>query len=367
MEIQLKRKDLIKGLNLGGKLAGKSKVMQIYECVQVTIDSDKLTVKSVSNGNAIKNTVKIDGYTGDKIVFVVSFNDFLSPLQRISSDDIKLEINEKKIDVIYENGKASMPRYRNEEFPLLQNVNGEHTISIPSKTLQNWINVGADFVSKNESQIAMQGIYIYKNSNVIGFCATDSHILANTEIEVEDNCPDFSFIIPNNVFDALKSMLEADEEISFTFDKSRVMFKNSVSSLVTLLLEQRFPNFKSVIPKSEWNVKVDSTQFAEMLDRVSVSLNSGSPLMILKIGNDKIEAHCSDLDFSKDSTEQIKCKSSIEMEIGFNARLLKSIMKHAGNKGNIIMAMTTPERPVLVVNPDENENMRYVIVPMMIR
>src|SRR5690606_35504488 len=98
------------------------------------------------------------------------------------------------------------------------------------------------------------GIFVQLNENGLTFVATDGHRLLRyrrPDLKADGNA--LSFIIPRKAFTLLRAALPADVEPQIEVNASNAYFTYCNLQMVCRLIDERFPDYESVIPVNNPN------------------------------------------------------------------------------------------------------------------
>ena len=140
--------------------------------------------------------------------------------------------------------------------------------------------------------------------------------------------------------------------------------------MTTRLIEGRYPNYDSVIPKdNEIVVTVSKQDFVSALKRVLPMSNTSSELVSVKLSMGVLTLAAVDFDFSKSASEDIECDySGVELAIGFKGSTMLSVAQNIDGE-QIKIALKDPSRAGLFTPAKDGETTAYVslLMPMLIQ
>ena len=248
------------------------------------------------------------------------------------------------------NGKFSMPYENANEYPL-SNIDTTDTkdFIVDSKKVLKAIELTGFATANDELRPVMNGIHFdfFEDGMV---CATsDGHKLARykdkTITSNNENGTTPNFTLPKkpaNILMNILSALEGDVKVSFN-DKA-ISVNNKDFKLTARLLEARYPNYDSVIPKDNpITITADKNSLLNALKRVLPMANDQSNLIELAFKNGCVTISATDIDFSKSAQEIVTCDCETEINIGFKGSTLAEILKNI-NDDNIVIELSSPSR-----------------------
>ena len=134
------------------------------------------------------------------------------------------------------------------------------------------------------------------------------------------------------------------------------------STLVSKLIDGKFPNYIQVIPKNnKKRLEVDLKLFTNSVDRVaSVSLDKKDSVKFI-LTKDKLNLSVNNTN-SGDGNETINVSFDHELNISFNSRYLIDIASQL-NGDKIELYLNETGSPALIKDPSDFDSI-YVVMPM---
>ena len=216
----------------------------------------------------------------------------------------------------------------------------------------------------------MNGVYFDFHTDDLTFVASDGHKLVrlrNLSVKSEERA---SFILPKKPATLLKNLLaKAEGVVRLQFDDNNAYVRCANCEMVCRLIEGRYPNYNSVIPKENpFQVTIDRMFLLNALKRVSVFSNQSSSLIKLHLEDNLLTVSAQDIDFSTSAEERIPCEyDGDELSIGFKATYLIDILGNISST-DVILQLADPSRAglILPLENQENEDLLMLLMPMML-
>ena len=253
------------------------------------------------------------------------------------------------------------------EFPLTDENFNQNEFIIKSKDLLKLLNKCKFSISNDETRHYLSGIFFHQTQSedkiFLTAAATDSHRMSVSKIRL-DNKIDFEpIILPKKTIFQLCSLLEDFEgNVKISNIKSKIKFELNNSTLISKLIDGKFPNYLQVIPKeNQKKLEIDLKSFLNSVDRVaSVSLDKKDGV--------KFNLKANTLDMSVNNTnsgdgkESLSVKFDHELDISFNSRYLIDVASQLD--GDLIeIYLKDTGSPALIRDPADFDSI-YVVMPM---
>jgi DNA polymerase-3 subunit beta len=255
------------------------------------------------------------------------------------------------------------------EFPQRPELNNFKEINISNQALRKLINKTIFACSTDELRPALTGVYFEIGDANFQTVATDGHRLALMKYS-ESKLPqeNINAIISTRALNFAQRSLESDGDSIVKIGDKHALFQMDNTQLYARLIDEVYVEYQNVIPNEiKLEMLVDASQFYSSVKRVSLFSNPITSQVILKIYKDHIDIHAEDVDYGGQANESIPCEFNGEEEfvIGFNARYLQDMLRHADTK-QIIMQLIRPDYAVLFKpqNLPEDEDQLMLLMPI---
>ena len=355
--------------SVSGTIVSKP-VIPILDHFLFDITDKKLTI----TGTDLETTMStsMDVQSEENVRIAVPSKMCIDTLKALPNQPVTFTISLDKnaIELKSEFGRYKLIGQNADDFPKIPESNAENSFNIPSGVLSSSIAQTIFSSGNDELRLSLTGVYVqlYKDNAV--FVATDANRLV--KVERTDVTPgvETSFILPKKALNILKSNLPQDDSTTqVDFNESNAFFSFGDVSLVCRLIDERYPDYRAVIPEENPNkLTINRTDFLNSVKRISIFGNKTTNQINIKITGSELTIHAEDIDLSNEAVERLGCDYSGEdMEIGFNSRLLIEMLQNLSTP-NINIELSLPSRAGIILPSEniENENLLMLLMPMMI-
>ena len=275
-----------------------------------------------------------------------------------------------KLKLVSGNSKFNLLCMPSSNFPLSENDNNQKSFEISSQKLLKLLNKTKISISSDETRHYLNGIYLHKttleNKSFLCGVATDSHRLSSSSIEIDQNIHMESIILPKKTIFQLIFLLEqSNKSIKISNSKSKIKFEMNKSTLISKVIDGRFPDYNKVVPKDNDKIlEVKSSEFKNAIERVTtVSADRKEGLKML-ISKNAVQLSVNNPN-SGDGVENINAKfNSNDLNISFNSSYLTDIISQIDSE-LIVIYLKDPGLPVLI-RDSFDKNSFHVVMPMKI-
>ena len=365
MKLNVNKEDFLKRLNIGGLYANKGKLLAILSCVKIEVKDGILVITSTDSESEIKTYTRTYTCGVDSLAFCVEAKDITNYVKMIKDEIFDIDYDGVgSIEIIHSNGKAKFPTFDASEFPIIEAESEYVEMELDSNVIKSWISIGRNFVGNDEFRPTMNGLYLYGTNEELGCCATDGHTLFTDNLKVENGSL-FKFILNKNAMLSLLSLLDECSIAKFKVGSRFVVVRCGASKLTTRLVEGNYPNFKSVLPKSQpISAIVNKKQLYESINRASIVGSKTSKLIKLSVNASEMIVSSQDIDFSTEGTEHVPCQSNGEIVIGINAIKLLDCL-NAVNSSETTMMFSDSDRAI-TIHDAESDTKLILLMPLLL-
>ena len=346
----------------------KKTLMDILQNIKITAhENGILELVATDLEIGLTSTVSVD--VKEPGTCTVNGRDLYDLISRMPDEMIEISENNDLQIVITNQKKTSKYKLlglQSSDYPQLPVSDFSSSIKLFLQKLNSMINKNYYIVSP-EMKFNLGGALMTVSEDKIEMAATDGHRLAYSYYENNSGISDLlEFIISRKtLLELLK--IGSEGELGFSYDKNNLFFKYKNRILSSRIIDQKFPNYKAVIPeKTTFKTVVNTDDLLQTLRRVLVfkTRNNGvvfkfskNKLILERSTREKGEAH-DELDIEYDGKS---------FDVAFNGNFIIDFLTHIESK-EIQISMNDNESS-FVFEPSHDElgiNFQYVVMPLNI-
>jgi DNA polymerase-3 subunit beta len=158
-----------------------------------------------------------------------------------------------------------------------------------------------------------------------------------------------------------------DSDLIFDMDENNLFFRVQARTLISRVIEGKFPNFEAVIPEDNpHTVLLDREEIADAIRRVSLLSTERSKGIKFSIQKDRIVLFSSNPELGEARDEVGIEYEGAEFDIGFNAQYLLDFLTTV--KSEKVRIELKDENSAILMRTDEDDEIdyKYVLMPMKI-
>jgi DNA polymerase-3 subunit beta len=300
--------------------------------------------------------------------FTVDGKDLYDLISRMPDGLVEIsENNDLQINI---NNEAKTSKYKllglqSTDYPKLPVAEFSSPVSIIMKKLTSMINKSYYIISP-EMKFNLGGALMTINNDRLEMAATDGHRLAYLYYDSEINTQKpIEFIVSRKTL--LELLKICDEgELEFSFDKNNLFFKHKHRILSSRIIDQKFPNYKAVIPeKTTLKTVVKTEELLQVIRRVLIfkTRNNGvkfifssNKLILERTTPEKGEAHDEiEIDYSGNP-----------INVAFNGNFILDFLTHIDSEEIEINMNDSESSFIFKPIGDIETNFIYVVMPLNI-
>lgn len=329
MEFTVSSALLSQQLNAISGVITRNPVVPILENFLFQVDHDQLVVTasdlqvSISAALAVQSSAQVNVCIPARML--------LDTVKNLPEQPIKLEVNPNSytVSIKSDNGQYKLAGESANDFPQLSTLEDGITLDIKVDGLKHILQKTIFATSNDELKPAMSGVYVDFTNAMATFVATDGHRLVRYirhDLVASTQSP---IIIPKKALILLNGLLNTkDTKVGLTFDRNKVQFTMANISMISRLVDERYPDYENVIPKEHTSkLTVNKPALVSALRRAAIYANKATHQVKFIILEDQLTLVAEDLDFSNQAQEQLICSyEGSALEIEFNAKLLLDML-----------------------------------------
>ncbi len=275
---------------------------------------------------------------------------------------------QNKVELRTELGVYDLMGKSADEFPAAPDVDDSRELTITSTVIGALIDNTVFAVSKDELKPALTGVLFQFDAASLTAVATDGHRLVRY-IRTDYSSDDYAgnIIVPRKFLGLLSTFLSETEDIKIGISDKHLIARIDGNMIITRLIDERFPDYESVIPKdNEKRLTVDRESILGAVRRVSIFANKSTNQVAMRLNAEKQILTTEDPEKASKAQEDLTASFTGEdLTIGYNASYLKDILSHI-HSDKIVIDLKTPISAGLFFpeNQEENSDLTMLLMPI---
>ena len=334
MEIKVNRDEFFKAVSRVQSIIEKRSNMPILSTILISSTDSHINLSATDLEISLQQKISADVITQGSIT--ISGRKLFEILKESKSDSIY--IKEKDNDWVYisdDHTKYNLACLSSEEYPVFIEPEGVNTIEMDSLMLSEMINKTIFSVTMEEAGFKLSGVFTEKfeveGKKYLRMVSTDGHRLSLIDKEIdkiEELKLDNGVMIPKKGMLELNKLASDGEKIYIGFKQSNCIAKKDNSLIVIRLLESKFPDYNSVIPKDvKHKIKVKKEEILYSMRKMIILTNESYRGVKITLENNKMEFVSINPDLG-DVRDVIDVEYNNErLELGFNSKYFMDVLQ----------------------------------------
>ena len=354
-------------LSIVGSVIPSKSTLPILENLVFDLSKDQLSITGTDLDTSMTVVIKVKGSKDGKVV--IPAKRLIETLRALPSTDINVtaDMDNNKIVITTTSGEYKLTGESSDTYPTMPKINVTDEIKIDNDVMRRLITKTMFAVSSDELRPAMMGVLFQFKPKEIRTVATDGHRLVRMgNTKLSSGKIDKEIIIPAKALSLMLKSLDGKES-ALSFSDTHVMFTLGNITLVSRLIEEKYPNYESVIPAdNDKQLVVNKNNILASVRRAALYASSTTHQVRFSLKKNTLTVSAEDIDFGSEAKETLTCEYSSEpLDIGFNATYIEGILSQIDTEEATIK-LSTPTR-ASIISPSaqlDGENLLMLVMPV---
>lgn len=253
-----------------------------------------------------------------------------------------------------------------EDYPQIPEPQFEKNIVLPLEKFQEMID-RVYYAITQEQRYYLNGALMLLRDDQMELVSTDGHRLAYTSLSVEGLKIDreVKAIVSKKTLNELRKF--EDDSVEFDLDENNLFFRVRNRTLISRIIEGKFPNYEAVIPKDNPStLEISRDKVTDAIRRVSLLSTERSRGIRFNIEPKQIKLYSSNPEIGEARDKVDVEYNGNELEIGFNSQYLLDFL--TAIRSDKVKFELKDENSAVLMKPATDDDIQYlyVLMPMKI-
>ena len=376
MKFKINRDHFSSGLQLLTSVVGARKTMPILQNVLIEAQEGLVRLTTTNLDLGARCSVKADVEEIGSVTLPVK--EIGRIVRELADIEVSVETSDSSKATISTRGSIfNVIGMESKEFPPLPQLENKKKFNLERLEMVSMLKSVSYAQSVNEERYMLKGVFFHLTKEKLSLVATDGRRLAVTDRKMETKESDEGeFILPSLTVSEIEKLPQIGNLLTISYTDRQVSFELKIENenessgfkesvyLVSKVVEGKYPNYKQVIPKDDFNVaEVERELMQECVSRAALVSDEKITLRIKS----------NEMEITGQSTLGDACESmpiNFEGEdtaVSFNPRFLLDPLKSI-TRDKISLEFRDDMSPgVFKVNHDEKNKLSFLCVVMPIR
>jgi DNA polymerase-3 subunit beta len=362
MEITIPHPELLKALELVGKVSVKNVTLPILQCVRIEAKDNTIIIQATNLEISI--TIPIKGTVIEEGVVAVPSSTLLQSIQFISQKEITLRAEDQVLQLETTTSNTSIKIFPPDEFPNLHKISGEGLL-LNTSTFAYGIKSVAFAASVTSIKPELGSVFLQqKREHSLTFVATDSFRLMEKTVPQKGLILEQSFMIPyKNALEVARVCELVDEEgrLLVTENQCAITFPGGVY-ISSRLITGSFPDYEQIIPKEYiTHTTVLKEELLKSFKKTNIFLNKFRQVSLTVTAENLTVA--SNNNEIGHTTDTIKAEvEGDELTLNFNQQYVMDPLQYIQDD-SLKLSFAGIGRAVIMQGVSD-KSLRYLVMPM---
>lgn len=368
--IKTQRDMLLAPLQSVSGIVEKRHTLPILSNVLLEKKGDKLTL--LATDIEIQITTSTAGASGDGdgavTVGARKFQDILRSLPE--SAEVSLTLDDKRLQVRAGKSRFTLQTLPAEDFPRMALSDGElKKITVTQKHFRQLLGQTQFSMAAQDVRYYLNGLLLLLDGKELRAVATDGHRLAYASMPLVDGIEGAQrqeLILPRKTVLELNRLLaDNDEPLIIELAANQIRFQFNNISLVSKLIDGKFPDYERVIPATLKNLlTLNRATLLQSMVRAAILTNEKFRGVRLVLGAGSLKIMAANAE-QEEAQEEIEVEYSGDaIDVGFNVGYLLDVLNNTSVE-TVEWGFNDANSSALLTIPG-NDRFKYVVMPMRI-
>ncbi len=366
MKLIILRSHLKAGLDAVGHATISNLNLPVLGNVLIKTISNQIKLSATNLEIAITKTVY--GKIIEDGSITVPYGVLSNIVNNTTSERISLETKQNNLVIKTDNYEAKIAGIGENEFPIVPKIKeGKECLEIAANILKDSLDRVVVAAGISDLRPEISGVFFNSEPSELKLAATDTFRLAEIKIpnsQIKNSFKQgFGIIIPLKTAQELTRIIGGDETVTVYLDNSQILFKTQDLEVVSRLIEGKFPDYNSIIPKdSDVQVLLGKEDLINAL-KLTSSLSGRVNEVRLKVdGKNVLEVYSSDHALGENNYLVPAKVTGKDMQIAFNWRyLLDGVKVLSGDQ--LSLSLNGESKPAMINTP-KDASYFYILMPI---
>ncbi len=279
---------------------------------------------------------------------------------------VQVELKDETIELKAGESEFKILCLAKEDYPQVPEASFEKGLQLPLGALQEMID-RVFYAITQEQRYYLNGALLSLKNRQIELVSTDGHRLSYTKKNEETLKMDkeISVIVAKKTLAEIRKL--EDETLEFDLDENNLFFRVGPRTLISRIIESKFPNYQAVIPKDNpGRLTIGREELAGAIRRVALLSAERSKGIKFTVEKNTLRLFSSNPEIGEARDRLAVEYKGQDLEIGFNAQYLLDFLTAVGSEK--VVFEVKDENSAVLLKPEVEEAITniYVLMPMKI-
>jgi DNA polymerase-3 subunit beta len=279
---------------------------------------------------------------------------------------VGVELKDETLEIRAGDSEFKVLCLAREDYPQVPEAKFDRGIVLPLEGIKEMID-RVFYAITQEQRYYLNGALLSLKNRQIELVSTDGHRLSYTKkgddgLKVDK---ELSVIVAKKTLSEIRKF--EGQALDFDLDENNLFFRVGPRTLISRVIESKFPNYQAVIPKDNpGRLALGRAELADAIRRVALLSAERSKGIKFTLEKNRLRLFSSNPEIGEARDRLAVEYKGQDLEIGFNAQYLLDFLGTAGSEK--VVFELKDENSAVMMRPDPEEELTsiYVLMPMKI-
>ncbi len=373
MKVSCLQENLVKGLSIVSRAVSTRSTLPVLANVLLETDNGRLKL------SATNLEIIVTAWVGAKVeeegAITIPARTIVDFVGMLPQGPVELLLNEETqtLHISCSRSEANIKGIDAQEFPVIPQPDGDNRIRLETDVFKQVINQVVFAAATDDTRPTLTGVSMQFEGNQVLMVATDGFRLSMRSAQIPGRVePPVSIIVPAKSLSELARIMPDDAEavyISLPEKRNQIIIDMDNVVLVSQLINENFPDYTPIIPKSRTTRTIMSTaEFYQACKRAEIFARESSHTARVNIdpGDEITPARATITATSSETGDNVgQIDASVEgepIEIAFNVKYMTDVLSVIDTP-QVALETISPMEPG-VIKPVGDNDFVHIIMPM---
>ena len=271
MKFKILRSTFIEGLKSVQNIVASKGSLPILQNVLLEANGKELKMTTTDLDISIKSSVECEVVEHGVSTLPVKL--LFNSISKVAEGIVEVEIdNRESASITAGSARFKIAGLPESDFPRLPQSDDSDAYELESQTLKEMLRTTSYAASQDDTRRTLKGVLMSFKDMKLTMVATDGRRLALVEKEMEfPSTAERDIVLPSKAVQELQRALGGEGNVRVMVQKSQICFEIGNMKIYSKLMDDAYPNYVQVIPKScSESITVDRQLLLNALERASV-------------------------------------------------------------------------------------------------
>ena len=366
MRFKCDKDKLADGLNIALKAVSSRSTLPILQ--SFLLKSAGETVKCIGNDLEMGIEATVPANIEEEGMIAVNARIFFEIFKKMPDGEITISSDLTTVKIVSGRSEFNINAEDSKEFIMLPQVEKKQVLTLPQATLKKKIGQTIFSISLDDNRKVLQGELFDIVGNRLNLVAIDGYRISIQSLELKQEYPESSIIIPGKTLSEIQKILspEEEEQVLIYFTDKHVLFEMDQTIVVSRIIEGSFPKYMQMFSEDcKTMIEIDRHKFLYGIERAALLARESkkAPVKLEIKENHLIITSNTELGTVYEELEINQ--SGDDITIAFNPRYLLEALK-AIEEETVNLRFTIASNPCIIrpALAEKSEEYKYLILPI---